>query len=70
MPERRIATLERLVVHGPGKDSWFIRPGSRSRPWTWFKSWEVPEVDARAAVFELERIRGGWRVLRLVEIKS
>jgi hypothetical protein len=67
MPERRIVHLERLCVHGPGRDRWFIRPGSRSRPWVWFDAHQVPYVDARAAWFELERIRGGWRVLRQVE---
>jgi hypothetical protein len=67
MPERRTVKLERLCVHGPGRDRWFIRPGSRSRPWIWFDPGQVPFVDAPAAWFEIERIRGGWRVLRHVE---
>jgi hypothetical protein len=67
MPERRIVRLERLAVHGPGKDRWFVRPGSRHGGWIWFDAQEVPFVDGEAADFELERIRGGWRVLRQVE---
>ncbi|MBL8772219.1 MAG: hypothetical protein JNK30_12630 [Phenylobacterium sp.] len=67
MPERRVVELERLNVHGPGKDRWFLRPGSRGRSWLWFDPEQVPFVDARAATFELERVRGGWKVLRLVE---
>jgi len=64
MPERRIVKLERLCVHGPGRDRWFIRPGSRKGKWVWFDAGLVPFVDAKAAWFEIERIRGGWQVLR------
>jgi hypothetical protein len=66
MSERRIVRLERLKVRGPGRDRWFIRPGSRDRPWVWFDAEEVPFVDAADALFELERVRGGWKVLRHV----
>jgi len=67
MSERRIVKLERLVVHGPGRDRWFIRPGSRRGAWTWFDPGQVPYVDAREATFEIERVPGGWKVLRRVE---
>jgi hypothetical protein len=67
MPERRIAKLERLIVDGPGKDRWFIRPGTRKGPWIWFDPEEVPFVDATEAQFELERVRGGWKVLHQVD---
>jgi hypothetical protein len=67
MSERRIVKLERLNVHGPGRDRWFLRPGSRDRRWLWFDPEQVPYVDADQAVFELERVRGGWKVLRQVE---
>lgn len=65
--EIRVEKLERLFVHGPGKDTWFLRPGSRSRPWVWFEPDAVPFVDAKSAYFEIQRVRGGWRVLRQVE---
>jgi len=67
MLDRRIKKLERLHVHGPGKDRWFIRPGSRSGSWKWFDAEQVPFVDAREAYFELERVRGGWKILRHVD---
>lgn len=67
MSERRTVKLERLVMDGPGQDRWFLRPGSRRGAWVWFDPGEVPFVDARAAWFELERVRGGWKVLRLAE---
>jgi len=67
MPERRIVKLERLPVAGPGRDRWFLRPGARGRRWIWFDAGQVPFVDAREAWFELERIGGGWRVLRQVD---
>ncbi|MBU1378436.1 MAG: hypothetical protein KKE02_05870 [Alphaproteobacteria bacterium] len=61
--EVQVVKLERLSVRGPGLDIWFLRPGSRGRPWVWFQPHEVPFVDALDAYFEIERIRGGWRVL-------
>ena len=67
MPDRRIVKLERLKVHGPGRDRRFLRPGSRDRPWLWFHPEEVPFVSANEALFELERVRGGWKVFRQVE---
>jgi hypothetical protein len=67
MPERKTVQLERLCIDGPGRDRWFIRAGSRKGRWVWFDPHQVPFVDARAAWFEIERVRGGWRVLRLVQ---
>lgn len=66
MPETRIVQMERLKIAGPGKDRWFIRPGSRRRAWKWFDPEEVPFVDAEVAMFEIERVKGGWKVLRAV----
>jgi len=66
MPERQIVKLERLPIDGPGHDRWFLRPGRVRGRWLWFDAGQVPFVDARAAWFELERIKGGWRVLRHV----
>lgn len=68
MSDRWIVKLERLVVDGGRKDRWFIRPRSRRGRWHWFDANLLPPVgDRREAIFELERIRGGWRVLRIVE---
>lgn len=67
MTERRISKLERLVVDGPRTDRWFIRPGSRNRAWIWFSADEVSCLDELEAYFELERVRGRWRVVRQVE---
>lgn len=63
----RLVKLERLPVLESGKDSQGLRPGSRCRPWLWFPAKLVPFVDAREAYFEIERIRGGWRVIRYVD---
>ncbi len=66
MPTVRVFKIERLADRGETL-AFFIRPPSRSRPWTWFKPQEVPQFDGREARFECERIKGGWRVLRRVE---
>ena len=62
-------TIERLTAtQADGRTlAFFVRPGSRSRPWIWFKLHEVPDFEGDAARFECERIKGGWKVLRLVE---
>lgn len=65
MPERQIVQLERLHIHGGGRDRWFRRPGRVRGQWLWFDAGQIPFTgDARKAWFELERIRGGWIVLR------
>lgn len=71
MPERRTAKLERLKVPdgagGVETARFFIRPGSRSRPWKWFEPSEVPPFEEEVGWFEMERVRGsGWKVLRQV----
>jgi hypothetical protein len=65
--EVRVVKLERLPIRGPAEDPWYLRPGSRSRGWLWFEPQAVPFVDATEAYFEIERVRGGWRVVRQVE---
>lgn len=70
MPEQRTVKLERLCVpDGQGgciTARYFIRPGSRSRPWTWFEPGQVPAFDEEVGWFVIERIRGGWKVLHQV----
>ncbi|RIA46240.1 hypothetical protein DFR49_0773 [Hephaestia caeni] len=67
MPERKIAKLERLKISDDITARFFIRPGSRSRPWTWFEADEVPPFEEEIGWFELERERGhGWKVVRQV----
>ncbi len=46
--------------------SLFIRPGSRRRPWKFFAPEEVPDFDGEVGWFEIDRGRGGWKVLRQV----
>jgi hypothetical protein len=67
MPERQIVKLERLAVHGPGRDRWFRRPGRVRGKWLWFDPGQVPVVEATTAWFEIERAPGGWRILRHVD---
>lgn len=68
MPERRTAKLERLNVPdgqgGTRTASFFIRPRSRNRPWTWFNPEQAPPFDDEVGWFGLERVKGGWKVLR------
>jgi len=65
--ERRIAKLERLKISDDCTARFFIRPGSRSRPWIWFEPDQVQPFEEESGWFELERERGrGWRVLRRV----
>lgn len=70
MPRRKIAKLERLQIfeQPTSWDTFFIRPGSRSRPWTWFSYDDMPPFQREAGLFELELMKGGgWRVVRRVE---
>lgn len=67
MVERRVVKLERVPVDGAGKDLWCLRPGSRGRRWLWFGAGQMPRMDADEAYVELERVKGGWKVLRAVE---
>lgn len=65
MPTRVINHIERLVIDG-ATARYFIRPGSRSRPWHWFEVDEVPPFESKSGYFEMERVRGGWRFIREV----
>ena len=64
MPLRRVFLIERhKAAHEDGRTlQFFVRPGSRSRAWNWFKLGEVPEFEGDAARFECERIKGEWKV--------
>lgn len=70
MPERRTVKLERLLVpDGAGGERtarYFIRPGSRRAPWMWFDPEKVPPFEDEVGWFEMERIKGGWKVLHQV----
>ena len=65
MPNPVTNHIERLVI-GEKTACYFIRPGSRSRPWHWFEPYEVPPFEGRSAWFEMERVRGGWKFIREV----
>ncbi len=63
MTQRTIQTIERLG-DGDRTFCFFIRPGSRSRPYRWFEVAEVPPFDGKSARFEMERTRYGWTFIR------
>lgn len=69
MANPTIEKIERLSTRKDDGDRtlrYFIRPGSRSRPYHWFDPEQVPPFDGDVAWFEMERIKGGWRFLRQV----
>jgi hypothetical protein len=68
MPIRRVMKIERQdAAHQDGRTlQYFVRPGSRSGSWIWFKLHEVPDFDGDEALFECERVKGGWKVLHQV----
>lgn len=47
--------------------SYFVRPGSRSRPWIWFRDGDVPEFEGPAARFVAEKRAGRWVAVEKVE---
>ena len=49
------------------QQTFFIRPGSRSRPWKFFQGAAVPEFEGPHAFFEIERVGKCWVFLRRVE---
>lgn len=58
--------IEKLTGHadeGGVIYRYFVRPGSRSRPWIWFDRDEAPPFEGNKALLEIERVKGGWRVL-------
>jgi hypothetical protein len=70
MSRVRTCKIERLTS-GPNDGSrtlsFFIRPGSRSRPWKFFRPEEVPEFEGAHAWFEIERKGREWIFLRRVD---
>lgn len=69
MPEARIARLERLRGQPPERRTllFFIRAVGRKGRWHWFPPDLVPPFEGDTGWFELERIKGGWRVVRQVD---
>ena len=43
--------------------AFFVRPGSRSRPWIWFEPDKVPPFEGKSAEFQIIRQDKRWRVL-------
>ena len=41
--------------------------GSRSRGWLHFRPNELPDFEGEEAWFEMERVKGRWRIVRQVE---
>jgi hypothetical protein len=65
MPLRRIVKVERLKDDGQTL-SFFVRPGSRSKPWIWFKPEDMPSFEGEEAMVECERRAGRWVPVRVV----
>jgi hypothetical protein len=40
--------------------------GSRSRGWKFFHVGELPDFEGEEAIFEMDRAKGAWRVVRQV----
>jgi hypothetical protein len=71
MTSRRVVKVERLRGReDQGRETlcYFVRPGSRSRSWVWLELWQVPEFEGESAMFEIERVKGAWIVLRGLKV--
>jgi hypothetical protein len=51
---------------GPRR-SYFVRPGSRSRPWIWFKDGHMPHFDEPTAWFIVEKRGSYWVAVERVD---
>ena len=56
MPLRKTVTIE--WQDAGSSRAYFVRPGSRSRPWIWFRDGDVPAFEETSARFVVEK-RGG-----------
>ena len=64
MPYRKTVLIEWQIA-GPHK-SYFVRPGSRSRPWIWFRPGDVPDFDEPSARYVIEKVGSFWRAVERV----
>ena len=65
MPLRKVVKVERLT--GDGRTlSFFVRPGSRSKPWIWFKPEDMPPFKGETAMVECERRERRWAPVRVL----
>lgn len=58
MPYRKTVLIE-WQTNGAGR-SFFVRPGSRSRAWIWFREGDVPPFEEETARFVVEKRAGRW----------
>lgn len=65
MPYRKTVLIEWQTAGA--RRSYFVRPGSRSRPWIWFKDGAVPHFDGASARFIIEKRNGHWVAVEKVE---
>lgn len=66
MPYRKTVLIEWQTVGS--RRSYFVRPGSRSRPWIWFRDGDVPEFEGTSARFVVEKRAGRWVPVERLEI--
>ncbi len=64
MPYRKIVLVEWQAAGA--RRSYFVRPGSRSRPWIWFRDGDVPPFDEASARFVVEKRAGRWGAVERV----
>lgn len=65
MPLRKTVTIE--WQDAGSSRSYFVRPGSRSRPWIWFRDGDVPAFEGSSARFVVERRAGRWVAVERVD---
>jgi hypothetical protein len=65
MAHRRTVTVEWQDA-GVSR-SYFVRPGSRSRPWIWFRHGDVPAFDEASARFVIEKRASRWIAVARVD---
>jgi len=58
MPYQKTVLIEWQTAGA--RRAYFVRPGTRSRPWIWFKDGDVPSFDEPAARFVIEKRAGRW----------
>mgnify|MGYP003649216249 CR=1 FL=1 len=65
MPYRKTVLIGWQTA-GSRRACFFVRPGSRSRPWIWFRDC-VPEFEGQAARFVVEKRAGRWVAVEKLE---
>ena len=65
MPLRKTVTIE--WQDAGSSRAYFVRPGSRSRAWIWFRDGDVPALEETSARFVVEKRVGRWVAVERVD---